>query len=347
MASAGARLVPLEAPRDPAGCQIAASLASVGVRELRQTVAPPQHHGAVAAALVSWPVSLLRSWAHRSTVLSWESCKTGGRTELSRHYSSSVCGNTGTESASLTAGSSPGSGGGERPCQRRIRLVDYRVVDDVTPHEIAKSLGVTGLQFRTWLRAQKALGHPLLARHEYRTRYRFTRAEAAELTVQYRSGTTTRAPAVHAASTSQGTRPVAASLQDPFAGLTFSEDPGHRVTETWMGRRVETLADLLRPGVKAARCRDQSIAGLGRRRPLLPGATWPTVLQTPRGGRRDSKVLFTFKASAEALLGPLDGPGIQTGRTIVNAQLFVMPGPMANTDAVQRTLRDLRAWWNE
>ncbi len=57
------------------------------------------------------------------------------------------------------------------------------------------------------------------------------------------------------------------------------------------------------------------------------------------------KVLFTFKASAEALLGPLDGPGVQTVGTIVNAQVFVMPRPMAGSHIVQRTLRDLRAWW--
>jgi hypothetical protein len=58
------------------------------------------------------------------------------------------------------------------------------------------------------------------------------------------------------------------------------------------------------------------------------------------------KVLFTSKASAEALLGSLDGPGVQTGRTIADARVFVLPGPIADTDAVQRTLRDLRLWWS-
>ena len=51
----------------------------------------------------------------------------------------------------------------------------------VTPNEIARRLGVTGLRFRNWLRAQKAAGHPLLAGHEHRTRYLFTLADAEQL----------------------------------------------------------------------------------------------------------------------------------------------------------------------
>jgi predicted transcriptional regulator len=41
-------------------------------------------------------------------------------------------------------------------------------VDEVTPNEIARTLGVTGLTFRNWLRSEKVAGHPLLAGHEYR-----------------------------------------------------------------------------------------------------------------------------------------------------------------------------------
>ena len=58
-----------------------------------------------------------------------------------------------------------------------------------------------------------------------------------------------------------------------------------------------------------------------------------------------SRVLFTFKASAEALLGPLMRPGLQAGLSLAGADVFVMPGPMAQRDVVQRTLRDLRVWW--
>lgn len=58
---------------------------------------------------------------------------------------------------------------------------------EVTPNEIAKTLGVTGLSFRNWLRAQNAAGHPLVAGHEYRAHYRFTADEAAQLIADYRS----------------------------------------------------------------------------------------------------------------------------------------------------------------
>jgi len=60
-------------------------------------------------------------------------------------------------------------------------------VHEVTPNEIAKTVGVPGLTFRNWLRAQKAAGHPLVARHAYRTHYRFTADEAAQLIAEYRS----------------------------------------------------------------------------------------------------------------------------------------------------------------
>jgi hypothetical protein len=58
------------------------------------------------------------------------------------------------------------------------------------------------------------------------------------------------------------------------------------------------------------------------------------------------RVLFTFKASAEALLGQLAGAGVQAGRPVADAEVFVMPGPMASTDVVRQTLDMLRAWWS-
>lgn len=60
-------------------------------------------------------------------------------------------------------------------------------MDEVTPNEIARSLGVTGRTFRGWLRAQAAAGHPLLARHTHGARWCFTRAEATQLAIEFRS----------------------------------------------------------------------------------------------------------------------------------------------------------------
>ena len=53
------------------------------------------------------------------------------------------------------------------------------------------------------------------------------------------------------------------------------------------------------------------------------------------------KVLFTFKGSAEALLGPLARPGLQT-HTISGAEVFVMPGPMAAGAITERVLGELQ-----
>lgn len=147
----------------------------------------------------------------------------------------------------------------------------------VVPNEMAKALGVSGLTFRNWLRSEHDAGHPLLAGHEYRRHYRFSRREADQLMAEYLAaagrartpgqpyrGTATgpNKPTPPAASpsyadTSLRCAPGPAATEaatgpaSPFAGLTFSGDAGHRVTESWMGEEVTTLADLLRPGLRA------------------------------------------------------------------------------------------------
>jgi double-stranded uracil-DNA glycosylase len=283
-----------------------------------------------------------------------------------------------------------------RPCQIGEALLDDEIVDEVTPNELAKALGVTGLQFRNWLRDQKARGHPLLATHEYRTRYRFTRAEADELAAECR-GDTTRDD-VRRTSPAVGPRRVARRSQ-PLAIASVGSQAGHRVIETWRGEDVETLADLLRPGLRAvvvginpspvsvavghyyqgrlgqrffkriaeARLVDLSVDGFEDDAAYAAGIGFTDVVKRPTA-RADSlrpdelehgrallepklsvlavpRVLFTFKASAEALLGPLTRPGLQAGRSLADAEVFVMPGPMARTDVVQSTLGQLRDWW--
>lgn len=278
---------------------------------------------------------------------------------------------------------------------------DRRNVDDVTPNEIARSLGVTGLQFRNWLREQKAAGHALLAGHQYRARYRFTRAEADQLAAEFRSGKSADSRPSRPDSSGSRVRPTAhlGAADDPFAGLTLSDGPGHRVTETWMGEPVTTLADLLRPGLRAvvvginpspvsvavghyyqgqlgqrfykrleqAGVMDLSdrdfeddvafAAGIGftdvvkrptrRSAGLRPGELrhGRAILDDKLAGFRVSKVLFTFKAGAEALLGSLPGHGLIAGQTLAGAEVFVMPGPMERSDRARRALEQLADWW--
>lgn len=140
-------------------------------------------------------------------------------------------------------------------------------MDEITPNEIAWTLSVTGLTFRNWLRSEKAAGHPLLAGHEYRSRYRFTRAEADQLIAEYRAssgrarapgqpaGRRATAPASRAtppanpAPSARRSRPAPAAGE--IDGHPLSEDLGHRVTGEWLGEEVLTLADLLRSGLRA------------------------------------------------------------------------------------------------
>lgn len=280
-------------------------------------------------------------------------------------------------------------------------------MEAVTPNEIARSLGVTGLQFRNWLRAQKDAGHPLVAVHEYRTRYRFTRAEADQLAAEFLSAAASTAPDTASRDSSSTPRrtclthdgATATASDDPFAGLAMSEDPAHRVTEEWLGKSIVTLADLLRPGLRAvvvginpspvsvaaghyyqgrigkrfyARLAEAGVINLGRAdfeddAAFAAGVGFTDVVKRPtaraqglRPGELDHgsellddkltglhvpRVLFTFKAGAEALLGPLDGHGLLAGRTLAEAEVFVMPGPMERTDRLQHALRQLAHWW--
>jgi TDG/mug DNA glycosylase family protein len=282
--------------------------------------------------------------------------------------------------------------------------VDYVAVDEVTPNELARSLGVTGLQFRNWLRSLKAAGHPIVAAHEHRSRYRFTRAEADRLAAEFRAGAIlhTRPPGTSPRAARSAHSPLlrAFSAQDPLAGLPLSDDPGHRVTARWMGVEITTLADLLRPELAAvvvginpspvsvaaghyyrgqvgqrfytrlaqAGVIDRSVAGFeddaayaagigftdvvkratARADGLRPGelAHGRDLLDAKLTDLKVPRVLFTFKAGAQALLGRFDGHGLLTGKAIAGAEVFVMPGPMERTDSVNRALDTLRAWWN-
>ena len=292
-----------------------------------------------------------------------------------------------------------------RSSKRFIRLalvvLDYVIVDEVTPNEIAKSLGVTGLDFRNWLRAQKALGHAVLAGHEYRTLYRFTPAEAAQLAAEYRAGTTTPTTISkpRSATTTRPTR-VPADLARPVRTPPTPKESRAPGDGDLDGREAETLADLLRPGLRAvvvginpspvsvaaghyyqgqlgqrfyrrlhdAGVIDLSAGGFEDDVAFATGIGLTDVVKRPtsrasglRAGELEHgrelletkltalavpKVLFTFKASAEALLGRLAGPGVQTGRTVADAEVFVMPGPMARADVTRQTLDDLQVWWS-
>jgi hypothetical protein len=57
---------------------------------------------------------------------------------------------------------------------------------EVTPSELAVRLGISGKTFRAWLRGENVAGHPIVAGHEHRSRYRFSHLEADQLAADYR-----------------------------------------------------------------------------------------------------------------------------------------------------------------
>ena len=117
----------------------------------------------------------------------------------------------------------------------------------MTPNEIARTLGVTGLQFRNWLRDKKAAGHPTLAGHLKHQRYEFTPPEADALIAEYRGERGQRTVPRVPRRRRRGPRNAIARVPS----LSVSSDPGHRVTISWMGATVTTLEDLLREGLLA------------------------------------------------------------------------------------------------
>jgi hypothetical protein len=133
------------------------------------------------------------------------------------------------------------STGAASACQDFAAAIDYPPVHEVTPNEIAKTLGVTGLMFRNWLRAQKAAGHPLVAGHEYRTRYVFTPDEAAQLIAEYRSSKGTalarsNVPVAQARRTARSAQTASPSTSPPLPrsfSRTALESAGFVGWATW------------------------------------------------------------------------------------------------------------------
>jgi len=87
-------------------------------------------------------------------------------------------------------------------------------MEEVTPDEIAETLGITGKTFRAWLRSEKHAGHPILDGHEHGAHYHLSRSEAGQLGAEYRASKgRARAPGQpyrpgNAASTASATAPA-------------------------------------------------------------------------------------------------------------------------------------------
>jgi len=168
----------------------------------------------------------------------------------------------------------------------------------------------------------------------------------------------------------------------------------HRVTEEWMSDQVETLEDLLRPGLHAVciginpaamsvaaghyyqgrlgqqfyerlRCAGLLPRALGWEDDLAfdNGIGFTDIVKRPTARATEVRpeefaygrevlrekletgkprlVIFTFKKTAEVLLGPVAGHGLISSRKLGRAPVFVMPGPYAPGAEVAARLREL------
>lgn len=127
----------------------------------------------------------------------------------------------------------------------------------VTAVELAGRLPVDPKVLRGWLRRQAAAGHELLGTHQHQASWTFTEDEARQLAAEYRRSTlgpspprsrVEKAPGTSSSTERSGHDTVSSSAA---AGSGGSILRGHQVQMDWLGSTVTTLADLLRPGLKA------------------------------------------------------------------------------------------------
>jgi len=173
------------------------------------------------------------------------------------------------------------------------------------------------------------------------------------------------------------------------------QGPGHRRSMEWMGNEIETLEDLLRPGLMALciginpaltsvaighyyqgrlgqqffdRLQRAGVASFTRQgwqddEAFAQGIGFTDIVKRPTARADDvtegefshgktllldkistykpRMLIFSFKKSAQALFGPIEGNGIIEGVGVEGVPVFVMPGPYAKRDVVVGKLEEL------
>jgi len=127
----------------------------------------------------------------------------------------------------------------------------------VTAIDLARRLHIEPKTFRSWLRRQAAAGHHLLRTHQHQASWEFTVDEADQLAAEYRridsqvsrtvvSAWSSPVPDRSARSAHRQTLETPQSTTEGSFNRT-----GHQIQIDWLGSKVTTLADLLRPGLAA------------------------------------------------------------------------------------------------
>jgi TDG/mug DNA glycosylase family protein len=120
--------------------------------------------------------------------------------------------------------------------------------------ELSRRLGINPKRLRAWLRELAAAGNPLVAGHEHNATWEFAETTARALEAEYRSIHRPAGPARTSVAVRGPARASVAPTVDHARSASPApalDGPGHRVVEEWMGEQVQTLADLLRLGLRA------------------------------------------------------------------------------------------------
>lgn len=118
--------------------------------------------------------------------------------------------------------------------------------------ELATRLGVAPSSLRAWLRRQAAAGNPLLRSHRHGADWTFFPDVAAVLADAYAREAADSAPVSQAAPLPEpSTESAGGAVASAGDAPTTDDRVAHRTEVEWLGSTVMTLADLLRPGLRA------------------------------------------------------------------------------------------------
>jgi TDG/mug DNA glycosylase family protein len=122
---------------------------------------------------------------------------------------------------------------------------------EITAIEIAKRLGIEAKTFGAWLRREASAGHPSLAAHQHGSPWTFAPGEARALEADYvgrgQGAAATRNELQRPLAPADRRAPVLTAL----TSIPGAAKDGHTIEVDWLGETVRTLADLLRPGLRA------------------------------------------------------------------------------------------------
>lgn len=125
------------------------------------------------------------------------------------------------------------------------------MADEITAVELATRLGVRPSSLRAWLRRESSAGNALLRPHRSGTEWTFSPDVAAALADAYVGKDAVAALGTQEPLLEPPTESAGLAVTSAGKSVPTDDSLGHRTEVDWLGTTVMTLADLLRPGLRA------------------------------------------------------------------------------------------------